>query len=211
VRRAPWIALLLAVGACGVGGGEGEVTSERLVLRDCAVGQFDLQPNFFFANPHDDTVQILVQRGDLLTEASDGLGIVVRDLSLIRGDDGSAGMLDRDLRVGLPVGVWPPGTPVVYDPDPPKVNMSLYLNDSCDEQNVSIYSVSGTIRFSSLFSGIRTETRPADLLTEAEFDVTFTDPRDLVPGEAPDPATSSRVQGSFRFYFQRGQPAQPFP
>lgn len=199
--------------SCDVGQGEGEVRSERLFARECADGELDLRPNFFAVNPHEGALTFRLQRGDLMEEASDGLILVVNDVSAIRGDEetGEGGKLDQDLPLGLPVGVAPPGVPIVYQDDPPVASLSLYLNDSCDEQNVSLYSVSGTIRFASLFSGDPKEEDAADRLTEASFDAVFADPRDLVPGEAPDPAVSSRITGNFRFFFQRGQPAQPFP
>ncbi|HSC88810.1 MAG TPA: hypothetical protein VLC09_16120 [Polyangiaceae bacterium] len=224
---ARWLpGVLLVCAACGVGGGSGEVTSPRLYLQDCAVREFDLQPRFFGANSYGDDLQIRIQRSSALSESADGLAIVVRGVSAIVGDgsaDGAsaggaagaggdgAGQLGQALEVGMPVGVWPPGVPVVYDPSPAPVNMSLYLNDSCDEQNVAIYSVSGTITFSSLFDGDITDYSAESRLIEATFSAEFVDPRMLVPGEAPDAAVTSQVSGSFRFYYQRGQPAQPFP
>ena len=48
-----------------------------------------------------------------------------------------------------------------------------------------------------------------ELLTEARFDATFADPRNLVGTDTPSDF-ESQVTGYFRFFYQRGQPAQPF-
>jgi hypothetical protein len=199
---------LLFVG-CGAGYGEGEVSSEKLIVEGCADGPFDLRPNFFAAQSSGDTVQLRIQRGRLFSEASDGLVVIIDDVGMIRGDDGGAGLLNTELSVGLPVGVTPPGVPVTYNPSPPPVTMALYLNDSCDDENVSVYSVGGTIRFRSLWNGKATETSDEDRLIDADFDVELADPRELT--STGKPANVSRLTGSFRFYFERGQPAQAFP
>lgn len=196
---------LLALG-CTTGEGTGEVRSDNLFIQDCHNGPFDLQPDFFATNPFEGTQQIRIQRGDRMVELSDGLAILVTEVPLIRGS-----MLGQDVRVGLPRGVAPPGQVVEFNPDPPPVSMTLYLNDSCHAQNSAVYAIDGTIRFSSLFSGDTRETRAEDRLTEAEFTAVFADPRDLSPVAEPNPDLLSVVTGSFRFFFQRGQPAQPFP
>jgi len=197
--------------ACSTGEGEGAVRSDHLFVRNCHDGPFDLQPNFFATNPFGDTQLIRIQRGDEMEELSDGLAILVTEVAAIRGDDGGEGRIGADVRIGLPRGVAPPGQVVEFDPDPPPVSMTLYLNDSCHVQNSALNAIAGTIRFTSLFSGNTRETRAEDRLTEAEFSATFADPRDLSPNTVPDPAVISEVTGSFRFFFQRGQPAQPFP
>jgi hypothetical protein len=90
------------------------------------------------------------------------------------------------------------------------VSLSLYLHQTCHEQNSATYSVSGDITFSSIFSGDPNEEDSDARLTSAIFDVRFADPRDLVDAEDPELVTSSNVHGEFNFFFQRGQPAQPF-
>jgi hypothetical protein len=130
--------------------------------------------------------------------------------------------------------VRPPGFPIVVNPNPPQVNVSLYLNDTCHLQNGALYAVSGSIVFHSLFSGNKNENNADARLTDADFTATVTDPRDAtittgstagdagVDGGNPSTASGqptivynadheSKVVGSFRFYFQRGIPAQPFP
>jgi len=203
------VRLVLALGAlatlgCTVGEGEGRVSSDHVWVKDCWNGAFDLKPDFFGANPDPgETLTIRVQRGDNIEDMSDGLIVLVNDLPEIRKQ------LGQDLDVGLPRGVTPPGVPIVFNDQPPKISLSLYLHNSCHLQNGTIYSISGTINFSSLFSGDPNESSSEARLTDATFDAQFADPRELV--DTDDPASvTSRVTGNFRFFFQRGQPSQPF-
>ncbi|HEY3233205.1 MAG TPA: hypothetical protein VGJ84_00720 [Polyangiaceae bacterium] len=193
----------LAGSACTTGEGTGWVKSDKLTIQDCWNGQFDLKPTFFGANPYREELLIRVQRGDSIEELSDGLTVLVRDVKQIRGSSGSASQLGSDVPIGLPPGVTPPGTAPAGGPIP-QVGLSLYLHDTCHAQNGTVYSVGGSINFSSLFSGDIAEPNADDRLTEANFSADFTDPRD-------SSGATSQVTGYFRFYFQRGQPAQPFP
>jgi hypothetical protein len=204
------VPLVLPFAACTTGEGTGDVSSERLYVKNCSNGPFDLQPDFFASNPYGNSQTIRVQRGDRMEEVSDGISILVNDVDVIRGDDGNGGMLGQDIAIGLPVGVSPPGVPIEYNPDPPPVSIALYLNDSCHAQNVTIYAISGTINFTSLFSGDLNEESADARLTEATFTAQFADPRELTPNDPPNPELVSTVTGNFRFFFQRGQPAQPF-
>ncbi|MBX3130364.1 MAG: hypothetical protein KF718_26840 [Polyangiaceae bacterium] len=192
--------------ACNTGEGEGEVQSDRLYIESCWNGPFDLKPTFFGANPYRNTVTIRVQRGDNIQEVSDGLLVLVNDVAGIRG-----GQLRTPLRVGMPPGVSPPGVPVVYDPDPPLVHLVLYLHDTCHAQNSALYSIDGSIEFSALFSGNPNEESADDRLTEASFSASFADPRHIGPDGSISADQTSTVTGWFRFFFERGQPAQPFP
>lgn len=204
--------LLASLGAfaslgCTVGEGEGSVTSENLYVSGCWNGPFDLKPDFFGANPDPgESLTIRVQRGDNIQDVSDGLIVLVADLPKVRDSVG------QDIQVGMPRGVTPPGVPVMFNPDPPVVSLSLYLHNTCHQQNGTIYSISGTIRFDSVFSGDLNEGSSEDRLTDATFDAEFADPRELVDIETADDAAAitSRVTGHFRFFFQRGQPSQPF-
>ncbi len=201
--RAPLLGLALTLGTgCTVGEGEGDVFSDRLYLKGCWNGPFDLKPDFFAANPYrEEALLIRVQRGDNNQEASDGLTVIVKDLKAIP--------LNTPIPVGLPNGVSPPGHPVTGAPDP-LVSLSLYLHQTCHEQNSATYSVEGSITFKSIFSGDPNESNSERRLTDAEFLVKFADPRELVEAADPAKVTSDPVRGNFRFYFQRGQPAQPF-
>lgn len=201
----PALLLLLAVGTgCTVGDGYGEVKAKRLYLKECWNGSFNLQPDFFAANPYrGESLQIRVQRGDNNTEASDGLIVLVRDIAAVKAQ------LGAPIPVGVPEGVAPPGQPLTGEPGP-LVSLSLYLHQTCHEQNSATYSVSGDITFSSIFSGDPNEEDSDARLTSAIFDVRFADPRDLIDAEDPEMVMSSNVHGEFNFFFQRGQPAQPF-
>lgn len=69
-----------------------------------------------------------------------------------------------------------------------------------------------TITFTSLFDGNPDESNASERLSEASFDFYFADPRNICPGGlGPPPRCEGHLQGTFKFYFQRGRPAQPFP
>lgn len=193
---------------CTVGEGDGAVTSERLVVRDCWDGPFDLGPTFFAANAFsEDQLSIRVQRGDNNQEVSDGLIVSIRDLQTLRSDS-----MGTPVPVGVPPGVHSPGAQWPVDAEPTFVSLSLYLHDTCYLQNGALYSIDGSITFSKLFSGNPNETVGDQRLTDAKFDdVRFADPRDARSDGSFDDSAVSHVSGWFRFYFQRGQPAQPFP
>jgi hypothetical protein len=197
------VALALTSLACTTGEGEGRVYSKQLFVENCWDGEFDLQPSFFGGNPfREQALVIRVQRGDNLKEVSDGLNVLISDLQAVRN-----GQLGQAIKVGPP-----PGIVETFEADPSPVTLILYLHDSCHEQNGTLYSVEGTITFSSLFSGDPNEDDADDRLTEAEFSVEFVNPGDygalvLKEGEV----RTSMVEGEFSFFFQRGQPAQPFP
>ena len=223
---------LVATCACSVSEGEGEVRSERLFVKNCWDGPFNLQPTFFAANPFEDTMMIRVQRGEEAVEVSDGIFLVVNEGSRIR-----EGLLGQSIELGLPAGVSPPGVPERLDLDPPLVSFALFLYETCHEQNGALYAVGGSITFESLFSGDPNETSAEKRLTEASFEATVVDPRDLTTSDsagagsadagAVDAAATatdagggglsypaghvSTVTGNFRFFFERGSPAQPFP
>jgi hypothetical protein len=244
--------LALALG-CSVGQGTGEVKSSALFAHNCwgtpptmatptvaAGAPFDLQPDFFAADPYYMmALQIRVQRGTDLEEVSDGLEVSVDDINRIRAAITSPGTADGGTftdggagtggggtgggsaggvqwRVALPAGVHGVGSSTVPPADAAAsiVHMSLYLNHSCHNENVALYGLDGYITFNALFDGDPTETSADQKLTDASFDVQFGDPQDAPPGQYAGnvPAgLQSRVTGKFRFYFEQGQPAQPFP
>jgi hypothetical protein len=195
-------ALLLA--ACSLGEGEGHVSSNQLLVEGCWGGQFDLGPDFFAAVPYRNTLNIRVQHGGDLEEVSDGMTVLVDDIDRVEAS------LGTPLAVGQPPGVTPPGVPVVRNPDPPIVHATLYLHHACHAQNSALYSVGGTIVFHSIFDGDPNESDAEKKLTYAEFsDIVVADPRDMAPDGTV--LRTSHLEGWFKFYFQRGQPAQPFP
>lgn len=206
--RALWGSLALA---CSVGEGTGEVTSERLFVDQCWLGPFSLNPTFFAANPHEDTLSIRVQRGEQPVLESDGFSMLVHGVANIRSRE-----LGERLSLGLPPGVSPPGFPPVDVLDAPATNLTLYLNSSCRGQNSALTAVDGWVQFERLFSGDTNEDDVEDRLTEGSFSATVVDPRDAVGRDEDgsivyDPDKASRVDGQFSFVFHRGTPAQPFP
>jgi hypothetical protein len=163
----------VTLAACSTGEGTGSVRSDRLFVKNCWDGPFDLEPDFFATIPFNDTQQIRVQRGDRPIEVSDGLILLVNDVAKIR-----AGQLGTPIPLGLPVGVKPPGFPPRVELVPPQVSLSLYLYATCHLQNGGLNSVSGTITFDHLFSGDRNENSAVERLTQAHFDALVADPRD---------------------------------
>jgi hypothetical protein len=199
-----------------------------------AVGApYSLQPDFFAAVPYRSTLEIRVQRGTDLTEVSDGLRVNVDDIDRIRagiqtgmadggtsdaGADGGAPAGTVNWRIGIAIGcAGAPGgctPPPDIIANPPIVHMSLYLQRSCHNQNTVLEAVDGHIAFTALFDGNPNETSAAEKFTAATFDAQFGDvhdaPFDAYAGDIPA-GLQTRVTGSFSFYFERGQPAQPFP
>lgn len=205
LRRLALSAATCALASCTTGEGTGWVKSDLVYIEDCWNGPLDLAPDFFGANPfREETLLIRMQKGDNIEEVSDGVLLLVNDVGTIRGD-GVSGLLGQDIAVGLPPGVIPAGgVPRPPGEGPVYASLVLYLHDTCHVQNSALSSLRGTIRFSHLFSGDRNEPMADARLTEASFNAEFGDPR------TPD-APTSQVAGYVRFFFQRGQPAQPFP
>jgi hypothetical protein len=200
------LGLSLAFSGCAVGRGEGEVSSERLYAKGCVDGPFELRPDFFASDPSRNTQLITLRHGDKMLDLSDGVLISVYQVDTIVEQ-----FLGEPVEVGLPAGVAAPGH-LPSQEENPLVSLTLYLNDSCHEQDVSLQAISGTITFDSLFSGDLSDRKKSHRLIEGQFDVTVADPR-LLPadGSDPDPDILSQVQGSFSFYFRRGSSAQAFP
>jgi hypothetical protein len=68
------------------------------------------------------------------------------------------------------------------------------------------------INFQSLFDGNPAEANAQKRLTQATFELFLADPREICAGGlGPPPRCRGNLKGSFKFYFERGQPAQPFP
>lgn len=213
IRRIVALGLLGgSLGACSIGDGTGEVRSDFLFAEGCWKGAYDLDPNFFAAVPFRDDVQFRIQSGNDFMEVSDGLLVTVHGVEDIRKN-----RLNEPLSVTLPAGVSPPGFPegsLCADGDcSAPVNVTLYLLKSCHSENTVLYGLSGQVTFEELFSGDPAEDDASDKLTEATFDVMVGNPQALVM-DGPDRGTipnQTRITGRFRFFFQRGQPAQPFP
>lgn len=202
------LAITCFLSCVSVGEGSGNVESTHLFAVDCWDDAYDLEPDFFAADPFRNQMHMRIQRGSDLIEVSDGLSILIDDIEAVRGQ------LGTPVPVTLPPGVAPPGIPVgticgQAGCDSP-VHIALYLLESCHTQNMVLYATEGTITFRELFSGDPNEKDAAEKLTEAEFDIVVGDPRGFDPSTGTIP-NQSRLTGSFSFFFQRGQPAQPFP
>lgn len=188
VRKSLWAALLgvvLGLSSCSVGHGDGEVTGEVFVL-GCRRGAYSLNPTAFFAQAAEQVLRLRIQRGSDVEVRSDGVAVLVEDATLVKRE-----WLDKDVAVG-------PGSE-------PRIDLTLYLNQSCpaerDKTPVVLSSVSGTIRFSEIYAP---QVDPDEVRIEARFsDVRFEDPR-----------TDTRwaeLDGYFDFLYVRGSPAQRFP
>lgn len=206
---------------------------------DYGCDNYDLLPDFFAAVPSENTIQMRIQRGTDITELSDGIAVLVNDVDQIRAaiqakrdvvmaqgaTDDEALSEFVEVPVAMPLGVRTPGSPV-SEANPcdeatqlcsvRPVAMALYLQKSCHNQNLVLYAVSGSIRFNSLWSADPAEGSAAEkLIYASSFDIVVGDPRDAPTGVpvGPDsipPEYTSRLTGHFRFYFERGKPAQPF-
>jgi hypothetical protein len=260
-----------AIESCSFGTGAGAI-SGSLNVPDCWVGQFNLQPDFYAAVPYLSTLELRIQKGGDYETFSDGVEILIDDTTkIIPGEYGQA------LSVSLPVGVAPVGVPLAPNPNPSNVHMALYLQATCQIQDVALYALesvtlnpSGTcdvtdggapiiacpgstsglvssdagaqggpdgggatgdggadagpaeagaqpvghssITFTSLFNGDQNAVSAQDRLNEGTFTVYLADPREMCPGGiGPPPPCRGYLHGSFKFYFERGRPAQPFP
>jgi hypothetical protein len=137
------VAFAIAVApACSQGEGDGGI-SGTLNVPACWTGAFDLKPNFFAAVPFREAMTYRIQNGSDFQTFSDGITILLTDISKVRpnSDIGFAGKYGVPLKVDLPVGVTPPGVPVTPNPDPALVNVTLYLQRSCQTQNVALQAV----------------------------------------------------------------------
>jgi hypothetical protein len=78
--------------------------------------------------------------------------------------------------------------------------------------NPAASTVSSWINFKNLFDGNPDEADAPKRLTTATFHFYLANPREICPGGlGPPPRCRGELQGNFSFYFERGQPAQPFP
>jgi hypothetical protein len=128
--------------ACSLPEGQGGV-SGTLDVPTCWQGKFDLEPDFFAGVPYRNSLQLRIQRGGDYETFSDGISILIDDITKIRpSDDGAyAGLYNVPLTVSLPAGVTPPGVPITANPTPAGVHLTLYLQRSCRTQNIALYAM----------------------------------------------------------------------
>jgi hypothetical protein len=174
---------------CSVGVGEGYADG-FLTDPECGLAEdaYSLGPTFFGGEVLDvgDQFAIQVQRGGNLEGTSDGLRILVAGAA-----DVSNGML---------------GLPFDLAAADPAVRMSLYLNETCpigfEHEPTRLSAVGGTIVFDSIYAPMVDDQA---LETSARFSaVRFVDP------SRPE-ERHAELDGSFRFNFNRGRPAQRYP
>ncbi len=126
---------------CSPGNGSGTVTG-TLDVPGCWSGGYNLDPNFFAADPYGNSVTIRIQNGGDYASFSDGLSILVDNLYEVRGDPPySPSLIGHPLDVSLPAGVTVAGAPVIPQPNPAIVHATVYLQKSCPTQNVALYAL----------------------------------------------------------------------
>jgi hypothetical protein len=136
------LGLAAAAPACSQGEGTGRIAG-TLNVPNCWTGAFELKSDFFAAVPYRDGMLLRIQSGSDFENFSDGLAILINDITKIRPDasKGLAGKYGQPLDVDLPPEVTPPGTPVEPTPNPGLVSMALYLQRSCRTQGVSLHAI----------------------------------------------------------------------
>jgi hypothetical protein len=264
---------------CSLGEGTGYVKG-TLNVPLCWSGSFNLNPTFFAAVPYNSgsidsgspdgatttgdevsSLEIRIQNGGDYETFSDGVLILVDNVHAVRGDPPYPSDLGKKLELSLPPAVVAPGVPIPPVSNPATVSLSLYLEKSCQTEQIALYALekvtlnadgscnpteagpltldcgvdnglvdaglpdggradaagaalptaSSWIDFTSLFDGNPYETDAAKRLSVATFDAYLGDPRDGCPGGlGPPPPCRGHITGQFSFYFERGQPAQPF-
>jgi hypothetical protein len=150
------------VAACSAGQGTG-IVKGQLNVPDCWSGKFDLQPDFFAVVPYRTSLTFRIQRGSDTNTFSDGLSILVDDTSKIRPSADSPGEYGQPLAVDIPASVTPPGVPLRSDPNPAPVHFVLYMQKSCQTQQVALY-------------GMKEVTLPADATCDVQDAVDAADP-----------------------------------
>jgi hypothetical protein len=244
---------------CSLGEGTGYVTG-TLNVPLCWTGSFNLNPNFFAAVPYLTSLDIRIQNGGDYETFSDAVLILVDNVDAVLGVPPYASEIGKELTLSLPPGVVPPGDPVLPDPNPASVHLTLSLNKSCQTEEIALYALdkvslnadgscdqleagpltiqcdganmglvdagssdageaeaaapptaSSWIEFDDLFDGNPYETSAVKRLTKGTFHAYLGDPREGCPGGVgPPPPCRGHLTGEFSFYFERGQPAQPF-
>jgi len=135
-------AVAMTLPSCSQGEGSGKVAG-TLNVPNCWTGPFELDADFLAAVPYREGLQIRIQSGSDFDSFSDGLSILLYDINKVRPAPaiGFAGRYGQPLAVDLPPEVTPPGVPVKAKADPAFVSETLYLQQSCRTQNVTLHAV----------------------------------------------------------------------
>lgn len=198
------LALVVGVvaGACSVGQGAGEIGG---VVHDtlCEVEEpdYQLDPTFFSAD-------VVEDRGDSAGEIARGLSMRIQRGSFREGDSDGLLVLVRDANEIARASL---GTPIEITgtADSP-VQLTLYLNQTCEsgfpdefwQIPLVIGAHAGTITFDAIYA-------PDIASDETEISATLTDVLFVDPERPTE--RFALFSGTFRFFYQRGRPAQLFP
>lgn len=200
------VALASASLACEVGQGTGRVYG-NLQVEGCGdkdLSAYDMAPDFFGAISVKDQLLIRIQKGGDLQEYNDNLVISVDDRTKVV--DGQPIQIELQRPNGSQ-----PSVP------PPLVRMTLSLRGTCgsgkvgpsDDPAVVLHAVRGTITFKSILRGDPSSSDTNSKRIEGFFnDVELEDPRHA---EGEPARSAGKLSGEFKFFYQRGGPAQPFP
>jgi len=202
---APAIVMVAAASlSCEVGQGTGSVRGNLHVDGcDKDLSNYDMSPDFFAGNAAGTQLMIRIQRGGDLQEYNDNLNIIVDDTNRVQ--DG------QPIEVKL---FRPPGSAPSVEAPPIRISLSLRgtcgtdrLNPS-DPPQVVLHAVSGTITFKRILRGDPSSEDTNSKRIEGSFQVALEDPRHPEGSAARNAGT---LTGDFKFFYQRGGPAQPFP
>jgi hypothetical protein len=99
-------------------------------------GPYNMNPDFYAALPYMNTLELRIQNGGDYETFSDGVEILIDDTTkIIPNEYGKA------LSVSLPVGVAPVGVPLAANENPANVHLTLYLQQTCQIQDVALYAL----------------------------------------------------------------------
>ncbi len=121
-----------SVGTSSVSGS----VSGSLNVPNCWQGPYNLNPNFYASVPYLTTLELRIQRGGDYETFSDGLEILIDDTSQIIPNE-----YGKPLTVSLPAGVTPVGVPLAANQNPSLVHLSVYLQATCQIQDVALYAL----------------------------------------------------------------------
>jgi hypothetical protein len=236
------LAAALATPTAGCTSPEGVGTARGgLDFPPCWQGPFDLAPDFFGTAPYRDSAIFRLQRSSDNQTFSDGISLVVEDLTRVQRALGSPFL------VTLPPEVTAAGVPIKPEADPGIVHMSLYLQKSCKTQTTTLHAVrevtfapdtaaggceaadegqdpacanpvpgprgdgKSRIVFHSIFAGDTATLDSEARRTRGCFDVYLANPREIDPVTLAPPRCRGRLRGTFDFLYRRSRPSQQFP
>ncbi len=177
---------MLVVIGCSAGQGEGAIEGTfSSPVCEMTDAQLEIDPNFFSAEYVEELLEIRIQDGSDFEDRSDGLIITVRDTEEVSQD-----------WLGRPIAVVEGGL----------VEVSLYLNETCGpsfgRRPVNFRANRGQVIFEHIYAPTL-DAEDVRLVGSLE-EVGLSGGDGTEEGEA-------EISAWFRFYFNRGRPAQRFP